>query len=89
MAQVAGVHPQQVTNLPNGTMPLEEIESKIFHAEQDNMGRTKVLCIENTHTIQGGRVIRPEYMDSVATLAKKHNLKIHLDGACLMNASTA
>ena len=89
VAQVAGVHPQQVTNLPDGTMPLEEIESKIFHAEQDNMGHTRVLCIENTHTIQGGRVIRPEYMDSVATLAKKHQLKIHLDGARLMNASTA
>jgi threonine aldolase len=89
VSQIAGIHPQQVTNLPDGTMPLDEIESKIFHSEQDNMGHTRLLCVENTHTIQGGRVIKPEYMDSLAMLARKHNLKIHLDGARIMNASAA
>lgn len=37
----------------------------------------------------GGRVIRPEFMEKVAEIAREKNLKIHVDGARIFNAATA
>ena len=35
----------------------------------------------------GGRCLSPEYIDRVGELAKKHGLKLHVDGARIFNAS--
>jgi len=37
----------------------------------------------------GGRVLSLDYIDRVGALAKKYNLKLHMDGARLFNACSA
>lgn len=35
----------------------------------------------------GGRCLSVEYIDSVGEVAKKHGLKLHIDGARIFNAA--
>jgi threonine aldolase len=48
-----------------------------------------VICLENTHNRCGGAILSPEYFAQVATIARKHSLPVHLDGARLFNAAVA
>ena len=90
IAQVAGMHSRQVTNLKDGTLDLAELESKIRTDPNDpHYPITRVVCLENTQNVMGGRVIHPEYMEKVHQLALKYNFKIHVDGARIMNAAAA
>ena len=89
ISQIAGMHSRQVTNLSDGTLDLAELESKIRTPGDPHLPVTRVVCLENTHNVMGGRVIHPEYMEKVHQLALKYNFKIHVDGARIMNAAAA
>ena len=88
VSQIAGVHPCSVKNLPDGTLDLEELEGKIRTGEDVHEAMTHLICVENTHNAMGGRVIKPQYMERVAVIARKHNLRLHIDGARILNAAT-
>jgi threonine aldolase len=51
--------------------------------------RTKLLCIENTHNNTSGQAITPAATKAMAAAARKHSLRVHLDGARLFNAAVA
>jgi threonine aldolase len=51
--------------------------------------QTRLVCVENTHNRGGGKIWSIEQVREVATAARKHTLKLHLDGARLWNASVA
>jgi threonine aldolase len=51
--------------------------------------RAKVLALENTHNSSGGRVWPLDELEDVVTAARELELATHLDGARLLNASTA
>jgi threonine aldolase len=51
--------------------------------------RTRVLWIENTHNASGGRIWPLEEIDELRALALELDLRFHLDGARLLNASVA
>ena len=88
VAQLGGVHPRTVLNLPDGTLDLDEVKRKIM---PDNIHHTitRLICVENTHNAMGGCVIHPEFMDKVAEIVCDTNIKIHVDGARIFNAATA
>jgi threonine aldolase len=48
-----------------------------------------VICLENTHNRCGGTIVAPSYFEQVATIAARHKLPVHLDGARLFNAAVA
>ncbi|MEJ2627425.1 MAG: low-specificity L-threonine aldolase [bacterium] len=50
---------------------------------------TSLICLENTHNRAGGKIYPLPEIKKIHTLAKKHGLKMHLDGARLWNASVA
>ena len=50
---------------------------------------TRLICIENTHNRGGGSIWPIELIADIAALAKENNLKMHMDGARLWNASVA
>ena len=50
---------------------------------------TKLVCVENTHNRGGGKVWSIEHIQEVAAMARRHGLRLHLDGARLWNASVA
>ena len=73
----------------NGVITPEEVEDAIRPSSAYYMPRTKVIEVENTHNVAGGVVHPIENIKALKTLADKHNLKMHLDGARLWNASVA
>ena len=100
ISQVAGVHPRQLRNRPDGTIALEDIRAAIrpvalpghleaCHPLDDHFPVTRVICLENTHNKCGGRVLPLAYMAEVHALAQEHGVKVHLDGARVMNACVA
>jgi threonine aldolase len=48
-----------------------------------------VLAIENTHNSSGGRCWPLADLEGVTTAARERGMRVHLDGARLMNASVA
>lgn len=87
-ATVGGIHPRAVPTQSDGTLLLKDIEQRIRTAKDDvHFPRTKVVCLENTHNRMGGKILTVEYIESVAQLCKQYDLKLHMDGARLMNAA--
>jgi threonine aldolase len=88
LSALGGIHPRTVPNRDDGTIPLEALESAIRHSDL-HYPPTRLICLENTHNYCYGSPLTPLYMDSVAELARKYGLKVHVDGARIFNASTA
>ena len=64
--QVAGVHSAMATTLRDGTFDLDELESKIRHSyPKPYFPRSRLICVENTHNIQGGRVLPLSFLQEV------------------------
>ncbi|KAL8163399.1 UNVERIFIED_CONTAM: hypothetical protein K2H54_019598 [Gekko kuhli] len=90
VAQVAGVHSETLQDLPDGTISLDELEHKIQRSHGSQYyPRPELICLENTHCSAGGRVLPLQYLQEVCQLAHQYGLKIHLDGARVLNAAVA
>lgn len=88
MSALGGIQPHTVPNQPDGTMRLEDIEAAI-RGDNIHFPRTRLICLENTHNRCNGSPLTAVYIDSVAALAKRHGLLVHLDGARIFNAAVA
>lgn len=51
--------------------------------------RISLMIWENTHNLSGGSVIPLDVMSETSTVARKHGLAIHIDGARIFNAAAA
>jgi threonine aldolase len=90
VSSLGGVHPRTVKNEEDGTMEIGAIEAAVRSPKGDlHHPVTKLICLENTQANCGGRCLPIEYIDKVGELAKKHGLKLHIDGARIFNASVA
>jgi len=85
-AALGGVHVRVVYNDPQGRMDPEEVEGAI---RLPGLGfpRTALICLENTHNRCGGAVLSPEYTATMVSLAKRHEIPVHLDGARIFNGA--
>lgn len=71
---------------PSGVPNTEQLESKI----RDDIyyyPNTTMLCLENTHNRYGGLVLDNDKITEIRQYTKSKNIKMHLDGARLWNAS--
>uniref|UniRef100_A0A7C9F135 low-specificity L-threonine aldolase n=1 Tax=Opuntia streptacantha TaxID=393608 RepID=A0A7C9F135_OPUST len=90
ISTIGGVHPKTVKNKKDGTMDLDLIEAAIRDPKGELLyPTTRLICLENSHANCGGRCLSVEYTDKVGELAKKHGLKLHIDGARIFNAALA
>lgn len=87
-AAVGGIHPRTIPNQPDGTLPPQEIEAAI-RSDNIHFPRTRLIILENTHNLCGGFPLSTDYMAAVGDIARRHGLKIHVDGARLFNAAIA
>ncbi|CAN7134562.1 unnamed protein product [Brassica rapa subsp. narinosa] len=88
ISTIGGVHPKTIKNEEDGTMDLGAIEAAIRDPKESTFyPYTRLICLENTHANSGGRCLSAEYTDRVGEIAKRHGLKLHIDGARLFNAS--
>lgn len=84
-AVLGSIQPQPIAHQADGTMALDDIEATI-KPDDNHYARTTVIALENTF---GGKVLPVQYMQSVAAIAQRHGLGLHLDGARAFNACVA
>ena len=87
-AAVGGIHPRTLPNQPDGTLILSDIEGAI-RPDNVHFPRTRLIVLENTHNLCGGHPLDTDYMTAVGDVARRHGLKIHVDGARFFNAAVA
>ena len=72
----------------NGLLKPQQIEAAV-RPEADVAPHTSVVSVENTANKAGGVVYPLDRIQEIASTARSHDLKLHLDGARLWNASEA
>ena len=79
-----------IHTLPNrrGMLDPAEVEAAI-RSQDIHHPRTRLICLENTHNRCGGIALTPAETRSVAEVAHRHGLALHLDGARIFNAAIA
>jgi threonine aldolase len=87
-AQFGGISYRTLKNNEDGTMDLTEIKKSIREFDIHEP-ITKLICIENTHNVCGGKVLPLEFIYELKQIAKQNNIPIHMDGARIWNAITA
>jgi threonine aldolase len=75
-------------NENNGIITLEQIKTAVRHVDV-HYPQTSLICLENTHNRAGGVILPLENIKKISEFSQNNNLKIHLDGARLWNASIA
>jgi threonine aldolase len=73
----------------HGTFSPEQVHAAIRDWSSGHMPRTRLVSIENTHNSSGGRTWSLAQIDAVAGAAREHDLRLHLDGARIVNAAVA
>jgi threonine aldolase len=88
LAALGGIHPYPVHNLSDGTIDLDVLEEAV-RPDNIHFPRTRLVSLENTHNRCGGNPLQPAYVERVGKLVRRHDLKLHIDGARLFNAAVA
>ena len=57
--------------------------------EDDHAARVRLVCVENTHNRLGGAIVPLERLRALGAAARARDVRVHLDGARLWNASVA
>jgi threonine aldolase len=86
------VHSGLVTRgLPGeaGRLTPEQIRRAVRYDEDVHFPLTRVMSLENTHNASGGRIWTLEEIVAVTETARELDLRLHLDGARLLNAAVA
>ena len=73
----------------DGRFSPEDVRAAIVPQGDFHAAPTRVLCVENTHNGGGGRVWPLDRIREVVGVAREQGLRVHLDGARLMNAAVA
>ncbi len=84
-AVFGSVQPQPLTQQPDGSLLLSDIEAAI-KPDDAHFAMTKMVALENTW---GGQVLPQTYLNEFSAFAKQKGLARHLDGARLFNAAVA
>lgn len=71
-----------------GIMNAEQVETAIRPKDPHSIP-TGLICLENTHNAGGGTIYPLSTIEKIRTVAVKHGIPMHLDGARLMNAVAA
>jgi threonine aldolase len=86
-AQLGGVVARTVDGR-EGLLDASQLVDKI-RPTNAHLVRTRLVCLENTHNMAGGRIHSYDQIKEICRWAHSNNLICHLDGARLMNAVVA
>jgi threonine aldolase len=73
----------------NGRFTPEQLRETVRHTDGTHVPATKIVSVENTHNQSGGRVWPLDELQAVVDTARDLDLRLHLDGARVLNASVA
>lgn len=85
---LGGVHVQSLRNTPRGMLDPEEVEAAI-RPDNVHFPVTGLIALENTHNGCGGVVLDASDIKSVADVAHKNDIPLHIDGARIFNAAVS
>ena len=86
------VHAGAMTNpvdTPSGVFGAREVEQALRPRGDRYVPRTRLVSVEQSTNLRGGRVWPLETVDEVIKAAHMHGLATHMDGARLLNAVVA
>jgi threonine aldolase len=72
-----------------GIFTAEQVEAGLREPGNRYLPRSRLVSVEQTTNMGGGRVWPLEAIDAVLEVARRHGLRAHMDGARLMNAVVA
>jgi threonine aldolase len=72
----------------SGIFSAEQVQAAIRPADR-YMPRSRLVSVEQTTNMAGGRVWPQEALRAVVDVAQRHDMRTHMDGARLMNAVVA
>ncbi|HPF37603.1 MAG TPA: GntG family PLP-dependent aldolase [Phycisphaerae bacterium] len=76
------------THSPTGIFSGADVDA-LVRPKDPHFPSSRLVCVENTVNLRGGRVWPIEAIRDVTSAARRHSLATHLDGARLMNAVVA
>jgi threonine aldolase len=94
-ARFGGVQLRGVPGDARGCFDPQALSGFFYGGEGAPMGerlhcpRTALVVIENTHNFKGGRVQPLALVEAVSRVARAHGVRVHIDGARIMNAVAA
>jgi threonine aldolase len=72
-----------------GRFTPEQVRDAVRDWRSGHMPITRVVCVENTHNSSGGRAWPLDELDALAAACSELDLRLHLDGARVVNAAAA
>ncbi|MGD0409574.1 MAG: GntG family PLP-dependent aldolase [Candidatus Limnocylindrales bacterium] len=88
-AVVVGTSIRQLAENPDGTFDLDELEEAFRDSRDAHQAISGLVAIENTHAHSMGQPLSLGYTRTVAEIAHRHGVPLHVDGARFFNASVA
>jgi len=86
LSLLSGVQARPIIS-DTGVMDPQTVEQAI-RPENIHFPETTLICLENTHNLNGGTVLKKNEIDKIAEVGQNHNIPLHLDGARIFNAAT-
>jgi threonine aldolase len=87
-AALGGITQFVIPTEMDGTLDLDRVAASIRPA-RSGYPSTRVICVENTHNRQSGRVLPMPYLERLGALSRERGVPVHMDGARIFNAATA
>ena len=72
-----------------GRITAEQVRAAMTDPSSGHAPRTRIVSLENTHNSAGGRVWQLDEIDAVVAAARELDLRVHLDGARVVNAAVS
>jgi len=87
VAALGGIQTHLIPNQPNGTLIPTDVERAIRPKGNSHYPPTTLVCLENTQNRCNGGVLTVDDTKAVCDVSHAHDVKVHLDGARIFNAS--
>lgn len=87
ISAIGGVFPIPVEG-KLGVLDPRDVEGAI-RPRNIHFPETNLICIEDTHNRAGGTIVTPDQIKAISDVAKKHGLRLYMDGARVFNAAVA
>src|SRR6185369_13500468 len=88
-AVIVGASARSLEDQPDGTLDLDAIDAAFRDPNDVHEPLSGLVTLENTHAHSMGRPLTPSYEREVATIARRHGVPLHIDGARFWNAVVA
>ena len=88
-AVFGGIVMTPIRNTSAGELDLDQLREELERPSDAHFAAPGLVALENTHNLCSGAPVELSHMATVAELARRHALPVHLDGARIFNAALA